>query len=475
MQYGLWQGKAKRRARLHLQQHYTLRHHADWLRTNIPAGARILWIDCPAIALLCSLEPSYGVAVTEESIASDGYDTRSMDTIHAVSSLDAIGATECFDYIITDASFLPYTQAPLSLIAQLKRFHTLHTKWLCYRATWWGAWRMRAYTLPHRTYAALFKAAGYELITTAAGNAICAQSAWAALLHAWVMAIPGFRWLARYELFTLQLQASVSAVHPLSVSIIMPCRNERGSIAPAVARMPLLGSRTELICIEGHSHDDTLQELYRVQAAQEGRSALVMKVMVQSGIGKRNAVVEACAQATGDIIIIFDGDMTLAPEDMVHFYDAVASGRADCANGSRFLLPMESEAMRWPNWCVNQLIAWLISWPLGQQVSDTLCGTKAFWRLHYERSISRNTGLGERRLGEARLWETRLWELDPFGDFAFLLSTAAQSGKILDIPVSYHNRIYGKPLQGCFGYGLQLWRLGIYACLGRFFGWDSRR
>ena len=41
------------------------------------------------------------------------------------------------------------------------------------------------------------------------------------------------------------------------VSVVIPARNEAGSIAQAIERVPRLGRETELIFIEGHSKDDT--------------------------------------------------------------------------------------------------------------------------------------------------------------------------------------------------------------------------
>ena len=46
-----------------------------------------------------------------------------------------------------------------------------------------------------------------------------------------------------------------------SVSVVIPARNEAGNIAAAIERMPLLGSATEVLFVEGHSSDDTWAEI----------------------------------------------------------------------------------------------------------------------------------------------------------------------------------------------------------------------
>jgi hypothetical protein len=48
-------------------------------------------------------------------------------------------------------------------------------------------------------------------------------------------------------------------VEPLpSVSVICPCKNERGSIGEATARTPVMGPATELVFVDGNSTDGTL-------------------------------------------------------------------------------------------------------------------------------------------------------------------------------------------------------------------------
>jgi len=46
-----------------------------------------------------------------------------------------------------------------------------------------------------------------------------------------------------------------------SVSIIVPARNEAGTIEQLIKRIPAMGPSDEIIFIEGHSNDDTWQVL----------------------------------------------------------------------------------------------------------------------------------------------------------------------------------------------------------------------
>ena len=123
---------------------------------------------------------------------------------------------------------------------------------------------------------------------------------------------------------------------PRVVSVIIPARNEAGNIEAAVVRTPSLGAGTEIIFVEGHSRDDTWAEIERVAAAYPGRA---IRTLRQSGKGKGNAVREAFAVATGDILMILDADLTVPPEELPKFYRALVSGHAEFANGVRLVYP----------------------------------------------------------------------------------------------------------------------------------------
>ena len=72
-----------------------------------------------------------------------------------------------------------------------------------------------------------------------------------------------------------------------SVSVICPCRNEAGNIQQIVDRLPKMGSHTELIFVEGHSKDNTLEECRRVAASQteKGHQGLCTGRPRQRGCG----------------------------------------------------------------------------------------------------------------------------------------------------------------------------------------------
>ncbi|HVS51464.1 MAG TPA: glycosyltransferase [Opitutaceae bacterium] len=225
------------------------------------------------------------------------------------------------------------------------------------------------------------------------------------------------------------------APRPLTVSVVIPARNEAGNIPAAVARTPELGAGTELIFVEGHSRDDTWAAIQRVAAENPQRK---IKILQQTGRGKGDAVRAGFAVATGDILMILDADLTMPPEELPKFYDVIASGRAEFANGVRLVYPMEKEAMQFLNLCANKAFGLLFTWLLGQPLKDTLCGTKVLSRAHYERIAANRAYFGD---------------FDPFGDFDLLFGAAKLNLEIADVPIRYRERTYGTT-------NIQRWRHG---------------
>lgn len=252
------------------------------------------------------------------------------------------------------------------------------------------------------------------------------------LINRWLA--PVLQWFC-LTIFVVARPARPSSPKPLSVSVVIPARNEAGNIAAAVARTPELGAGTEIIFVEGHSRDHTWAEIQRVAAAHPERR---IKILQQTGRGKGDAVRAGFAAATGDILMILDADLTMPPEELPKFYEVIASGRAEFANGVRLVYPMEQEAMQFANLCANKAFGLIFSWLVGQPMKDTLCGTKVLSRAHYDQIAENRTYFGN---------------FDPFGDFDLLFGAAKLNLKIADVPIRYRERTYGTT-------NIQRWRHG---------------
>jgi len=209
------------------------------------------------------------------------------------------------------------------------------------------------------------------------------------------------------------------------VSVIVPARNEAGNVPAIFDRVPHMGGGTELIFVEGHSTDDTYQTIEREIRARPASGARLYR---QTGKGKGDAVRLGFAEATGEVLMILDADLTVPPEDLPRFYEAWRSGRGEFVNGVRLVYPMEGGAMRFFNFLGNKFFSLAFTWLLGQSIKDTLCGTKVLSRERYQ-TIARNRAY--------------FGELDPFGDFDLIFGAAHYNLKIVDLPIRYGERTYG--------------------------------
>lgn len=231
-----------------------------------------------------------------------------------------------------------------------------------------------------------------------------------------------------------------------STTVVIPARNESGNIENAILRLPKFGKHVEIIFVEGNSTDDTWDKIQEIQAKYKDTHDI--KIARQDGKGKGDAVRKGYSIATGDILMILDADLTVPPEDLPKFYNAIASGKAEFINGTRLVYPMEKKAMRFLNMLGNKFFSMLFSWLLEQPIKDTLCGTKVMFRRDYERLALNRKFFGE---------------FDPFGDYDLLFGAYKLNLKILDLPVRYRERTYGDTNISRFRHGLLLLRMCGFA------------
>jgi len=256
-------------------------------------------------------------------------------------------------------------------------------------------------------------------------------------LNRYLVRAPGMQFASMYRIYVLRDRGTAAAPRRASVSVIVPTRNEAGNVAAALARTPVMGTGTELIFIEGHSTDDTWETIQREIKSYSG--PLKLSAFQQTGKGKGDAVRLGFAKATGDILMILDGDLTMPPEELPSFYDVIASGQADYVQGTRLVYPMEPGAMRFFNKLGNVAFSQLFTYLLQQTIKDTLCGTKVLWRRDYERIAAARSYFGD---------------FDPFGDFDLIFGAARLNLKIVEIPVRYRDRTYGET-------NIQRWKHGV--------------
>jgi glycosyltransferase involved in cell wall biosynthesis len=229
------------------------------------------------------------------------------------------------------------------------------------------------------------------------------------------------------------------------VSIVCPCRNEQGHVAQLIERIPDFGVPAEVVFVEGNSTDDTRGEIIRQIDANPERD---IRLLQQPGKGKGDAVRVGFEAAKYDVLMILDGDLSVRPEDLPKFHRGLVEGRAEMVNGSRLVYDMEPGSMRFLNMLGNRTFARVLKWTIGQQVKDTLCGTKVLLRSDYDRIAANRAYFGE---------------FDPFGDFDLLYGAARLNLRIVDLPVRYQPRTYGETNISRWRHGVLLLRMTLFA------------
>jgi SAM-dependent methyltransferase len=296
------------------------------------------------------------------------------------------------------------------------------------------------------TLASLFALAGLEVVRADDRMLVPMElPVFGGPLNSVVAKLRPFRYGSLYRLYTLR-KTQVARPQKPKVTVVVPARNEHGNILAAVERTPVMGAGTELIFVEGGSSDGTYARIEEV--VREYRGPLKLSYCRQEGKGKADAVREGFARATGDILMILDADLTVPPEELPKFFDAMVSGRADYVQGNRMVYPMEDQAMRFLNKLGNAGFARLFSFLLDQPIKDTLCGTKVLWKRDYERLIENRAYFGD---------------FDPFGDFDLIFGAAKLNLKLMEVPIRYKNRVYGETNISRFRHGLILARMSLFA------------
>lgn len=432
-----------------------------YLRFLVPQGLRVLDCGCGTGHLLAALKPSYGVGVDFSrkavEIASRLHTHLSFVEGDIEDSRTIGGLRGPFDVILLSDTIGSLDDCQRTL-ENLRSLCVPDTRIVVayYSRFWDPVLKLAEYLrlkMPQREQNVLatedienlFYLAGYDVIKHEWRQLVPRRAlGLGRLTNRYLATLPLVRRLCLRNYVVARLQPRV-ATAPLSVSVVVPCRNERGNVENVVRRMPRFARDMEIIFVEGHSHDGTLDELHHIVRTYPEWD---IKVLVQEGKGKGDAVRKGFAHARGEIVMILDADLTVPPEDLPKFYAALADGRGEFLNGTRLVYPMERDAMRFLNLVANRVFSWLFTWLLSQRFTDTLCGTKALFRHHYERIAANRSYFGE---------------FDPFGDFDLIFGAVKENLKVVEIPVRYASRRYGETQISRFLHGWLLLRMVAFA------------
>lgn len=440
-------------------------HEEDlrYLKFLIPEGCRILELGCGTGHLLAALKPSYGVGIdfSEGMIAQAKKSLPDLTflcgDIEDASFIGSLRGTFDVILIVDTLGALEDCQAVLESLrplcireSRLVIAYFSHLWEPALKAAEWARWRMPQppqNVFSPRDVNALVALADFEVVKSEIRLLSPARLlGLGRMLNRFIAPWPAIRQLClRHYSVCRSIQHLDDGVK--SATVVIPARNERGNIEPAVQRLRRFAEHIEIIFVEGHSKDGTWEEIQRVVAAYPDRN---IKAMRQRGKGKADAVFTAFDAAAGDVLMILDADLTVPPEQLGKFWQAIKVGKGEFINGSRLVYQMEDEAMRFLNLIANKMFSIIFSWLLSQRFTDTLCGTKVLRRSDYRR-----IKLGRGYFGD----------FDPFGDFDLIFGASKLGLKVVEIPIRYGSRTYGETQISRFRHGLLLLRMVLFAFL----------
>lgn len=430
------------------------RRLAEICRFHVAPNLRVLELGCGDGRLLADLQPAYGVGVdfSEEMIQRARKQHPELNFIHA-DAHDLSALDETFDIIIL-SDLVNDLWDVQRVLEQIKRLSTPHTRLIInfYSRLWQiilgSAQALNLATsnlyqnwLTREDVSSLLNLAGFETIRSA--QEVLWPLPLGGLANRFLVRLWPFNHFALSNL-VIARPAPVRAEEP-KVSVVIAARNEAGNIKAIFDRVPQMGRETEIVFVEGHSKDDTYAAIEREIASHPSTPSLLLK---QPGIGKADAIRAGFERASGDILMILDADLTVPPEDLPRFYEALVSGKGEFINGVRLVYPMEKEAMRTLNFIGNKFFSMAFSWLLGQSIKDTLCGTKVLYKKDYELIAANRSYFGD---------------FDPFGDFDLIFGAAKLNLKIVDLPIRYRERTYGTTNISRWRHGLLLFRMVAFA------------
>ncbi len=431
---------------------------AHYYRFLVPPGLRILELGCGHGDLLADLKPSVGVGLDFSANMICTAAEKHPELFFIQADAHEIPLKQCFDVIILS-----------DLVNDLRDVQKLLEKLhpLCHKGTrvilnfYNNIWRiplsaakflkLGAMTLEQNWFSPddmrnLLHLSDFEVVKYCPLILFPLKVPFLSeMLNRYLVRLWPVHWFALTSFMVARPVRQAAKNNPASVSVIVPARNEAGNIEDIIRRTPVMGEKTEIIFVEGHSQDNTFEIIEKMILQYSEKNCRLFR---QTGKGKGDAVRLGFERAQGDILMILDADMTVPPEDLPRFYHAIASGKGEFVNGVRLVYPLEQDSMRFLNMVGNKFFSLAFSWLLGQPIKDTLCGTKVMRKRDYEMIAGNRHYFGE---------------FDPFGDFDLLFGAAKLNFRIVEIPIRYRSRTYGNTNIERWKHGWLLLKMVLFA------------
>jgi glycosyltransferase involved in cell wall biosynthesis len=215
----------------------------------------------------------------------------------------------------------------------------------------------------------------------------------------------------------------------MKTSIIIPTYNEERMIENVINSVRPYGDEVMVVGAK-RCTDDTIRIAKRMG----------VKVVIDNGIGKGDALRVGAKAAKGDIIVFIDADGSHIPRDIPKLVRPILKGEADMVIGSRFLGGSEELHGTFDKFLrmfFSMCIAQVINWRFTKEIADTQNGFRAIKRGVF---LDLDT-------------KARIFDIET----EMIMKCYKKGYKILEVPSMELKRRYGKS-------GISLWRMGwIYA------------
>jgi len=202
---------------------------------------------------------------------------------------------------------------------------------------------------------------------------------------------------------------------PLTLSVIIPCYNEKATIEEIVKRVKAMELAHEIIIVDDGSVDGT-RDILRDKLQGD---PLVRIIFHEVNQGKGAAVRTGFAAATGDILLIQDADLEYDPRDYPSLLRPIQEGITKVVYGSRFRGGPTKTMFFW-NMVANRMLTLITNILYNTILSDMETCYKVF-----RREVVQQLPLRSRR-----------FEFEP----EITAKVLKRGYRIYEVPISYNGR-----------------------------------
>ncbi len=208
-------------------------------------------------------------------------------------------------------------------------------------------------------------------------------------------------------------------------SVVIPCKNESENISKIFLELKKIKIDFEAVFVDDNSTDETSEKILLEMNKNKDIKAKLVK---GEGINKYRAVSSGVKESENDICVILDADLAVKATEIEKCLKLMRQNNVELVNCSRFIYRQKKFSMRFLNFYGNKFFSLLFSVIVKDQVTDTLCGTKAFYKKDW-------------KLFENFANKTK--NMDKWGDFNIIFGSYYYGLKVQEMPIRYYARTSG--------------------------------